>query len=81
MISFVIQRKFHTLDPMIQRGTVGFGYGFMFGSTIGLLGGLQHLGDEELRFGRRIVKMTKNGLGVGVFCGILVTVGFTFLRR
>eukprot|EP00486_Rosalina_sp_Unknown_P007994 CAMPEP_0201585602 /NCGR_PEP_ID=MMETSP0190_2-20130828/123815_1 /ASSEMBLY_ACC=CAM_ASM_000263 /TAXON_ID=37353 /ORGANISM="Rosalina sp." /LENGTH=52 /DNA_ID=CAMNT_0048031877 /DNA_START=1 /DNA_END=159 /DNA_ORIENTATION=- len=52
----------------------------MFGSTLGLLGGMQHLGDEELRFGRRIVKMARSGLAGGAFCGVLVTVGFTLLR-
>ena len=39
-----------------------FGYGGMFGSTLGLLSGLQHLSNEELRTGRRIVKMAKSGL-------------------
>ena len=73
--------KFQTLDPNAQRGLIGFGYGGMFGSTLGLLGGLQHLADEELRGGRRIVKMAKSGISAGAFCGVLVAIGFTVLRR
>ena len=69
------------MDPKFQRGIIGFGYGGMFGSTLGLLSGMQHLGNEELRTGRRIVKMAKSGLAGGAFCGVLVTVGFTLLRN
>lgn len=75
------KRKFYKMDPTMQRGLIGFGYGGMFGSTLGLLSGLQHLGDEELRFGRRIVKMAKSGVAGGAFCGVLVCVGFTVLRN
>jgi len=75
-----LRYKFGHLDPKMQRGLIGFGYGGMFGSTLGLLNGMQHLGDEDLRAGRRIVKMARSGLAGGCFCGILVTVGFTMLR-
>ena len=76
-----IQQRFYRMDPRMQRGIIGFGYGGMFGSTLGLLAGMQHLGNEELRTGRRIVKMAKSGLAGGAFCGVLVTVGFTLLRN
>lgn len=68
------------MDPRLQKGTIGFSYGFLFGSTLGLISGLQHLGNEELRAGRRIVKMAKSGVSVGSMCGVLVCVGFTILR-
>mmetsp|Transcript_20861 Transcript_20861/g.25759 ORF Transcript_20861/g.25759 Transcript_20861/m.25759 type:complete len:94 (-) Transcript_20861:126-407(-) len=74
------QHEYQNMSPTMQRGTIGFGYGFLFGSTIGILGGIQHLGNEELRFGRRIVKMAKSGVAVGAMCGVFVTVGFTVLR-
>ena len=65
------------MDPRVQTLSMGFGYGFLFGSTLGLLGGLHHLGDEQLRTGRRLVKMAKNGVSIGAMCGVLVSVGFT----
>lgn len=75
-----ILNRYRTMTPTAQKAAIGFGYGFMFGSTIGLIGGLQHLGNEELRVGRRVVKMAKQGVGVGVMCGVFVTIGFTVLR-
>jgi len=76
-----LRNKFYGFDPKVQKGIIGFGYGGMFGSTLGLLNGLQHLGNEELRTGRRIVKMAKSGLSGAAFCGLLVSLAFTVLRN
>ena len=43
---------------------------------LGLLGGLQHFGNDEIRPARRIIKVAKNGTAMGAFCGVIVAVGF-----
>jgi len=70
------QARFHGLSPMVRTPMLGFGMGFVFGSTIGILHGLGDLFEEEIRLGKRFKMVAKTGCTWGSFCGVLVAGGF-----
>merc|ERR1711904_563419 len=71
-----IDEKINSLPSIMRISGIGFIYGFVFGSTIGILGNLQYLNQENLKTGRRFVNVAKGGCTWGTMCGILVSAGF-----
>ena len=64
--------RIRSLNPNVRAAGMGFGYGFIFGSTIGIIGNLGELADEEARVARRFVQVARGGIQWGTMCGIIV---------
>merc|ERR1711976_689133 len=64
-----IKGKINSLPHLVRVSGIGFIYGFVFGSTIGILGNLQYLNQEKIKTGRRFVNVAKGGCTWGVMCG------------
>merc|ERR1712029_335553 len=71
-----INEKINSLPHLVRISGIGFVYGFVFGSTIGILGNLQYLNQEKIKTGRRFVNVAKGGCTWGIMCGIIVSAGF-----